>query len=73
MGLNGGEEKLNYHEYVKMRRRVLHDAADAMEDAAKRNEHKDEVSGPLMLGWPLTYKTGWRSWGRLRAVQVKET
>ncbi len=53
---------MNYAEYSEMRRRLLHDAADAMEDAALRNEYKDEQKGPPMFDWPSTYKTGWRGW-----------
>lgn len=51
---------MNYAKYYEVRRQVLHGASDAMEDAAKRNEYKDERQGPPMLGWPSTYVVGWR-------------
>lgn len=49
---------MNYAEYFEMRRKVLHEASDAMEDASHRNEHKDKMSPPI-ADWPREYRKGW--------------
>ena len=49
-----------YAEYFDLRREVLHKASDAMEDAARRNEFKDQDRGPILLDMPPQYRIGWK-------------